>query len=97
MNIIESLVQMTTDLSNFRQVDSRLLLIVNLILSAVIPSVRGVGTIDYLNFTLENNIEHIFWGLYSFVFSLVIRWLWAEIIKYYKLYKRNKANGKKSN
>jgi hypothetical protein len=90
MNIFENIIQMTTDLTNFRQVDSRLLLTVNLILSAVIPSVRGVGTIDVLNFTLENNIEHIFWGLYSFIFSLAIRWLWAEIIKKYKAYKRKK-------
>lgn len=82
-NLIENIIQMTiTD--NFRQLDTKLLAIVDLILFAVITSVGGVGTIESLDFlTVDYNVSQLFRSAYSIVFTLALRWLLAETIKKY--------------
>ena len=94
-NLLEEIIKMTTSDYNFRQVDSKLLLIVNLVLPAVIASFSGIGTIESLEFTIFNNIVHIFWGIYSFVISLALKWLWVEIVKKHSNYKQRKIDDKK--
>ena len=97
MNIIETLLLQMSITGNFRQIDSKLLVIVDLSLFAVITSVNGVGTIESLDFTITNNFIHIFWSAYGLGMSFAMRWLISETIKKYKVWKHNKTNGKKTN
>jgi hypothetical protein len=89
---------MTTTDYNFRQIDSKLLIIVDLVLFAVITSVGGIGTIESLDFfTLDYNIGQLCRSAYSVAFTIALRYLLAEFIKKYKNYKRKKNDGKETN
>lgn len=90
-NLLNELLKMTNEYSNFRQSDNKYLIIMDFFLFAVITLVGQIGTIgSSLDFTLDHNLKQIFWSAYGVAMSYAIRWLVVEIIKKYKTWKRKK-------
>jgi hypothetical protein len=90
-NILNELIKMTNEYSNFRQTDNKYLIVMDFLLFAVITLLGQVGAIgSSLDFTIDHNLKQIFWSAYGVAMSYAIRWLVKELYKKYSAYKKSR-------